>query len=338
MDQRLLIGQPMTRVLRLESCKLLACHLQGIVAMQESDGKLVTGSLDNTVRLWDSFTGRAIGKFVGHRGGVRSLCMKNNLLVTGGWDGSIFLFKCDRENEFLRRFMGHVEEITGLALLDNMQQLISASMEGTINKWALYDGVHPRCSKRFRHGIIILQAHVLADDPLLIVALTNNEILILNQSNLNELRKFKYPAEPLTAMKAIGLMLVAGGAAGTVAFVHMESCQLLARCNLKNSQSRSKCTQLSVSVGQHSPDAVLSIEYSATGHIFFSSANGLIHEWHLATLTSVRTLSGPEFAARVLCIEERRGQDRIRLFTAHMDGSLRIWILTGQSPTKSTVL
>ena len=59
------------------------------------DGKqLVSGSLDNTMRLWDAATGACVKTLEGHRGEVLSVCFSpdGRLLASGSCDKMVRLW------------------------------------------------------------------------------------------------------------------------------------------------------------------------------------------------------------------------------------------------------
>lgn len=71
-------------------------HNNNIVTIAFSpDGKiLATGSMDETVKLWDAATGRELRTFPGHAGGARSVAFSadGKILVSGGYDETIELW------------------------------------------------------------------------------------------------------------------------------------------------------------------------------------------------------------------------------------------------------
>ena len=73
------------------------------------DGRLVTGSNDYTVRLWDLETGEQLRAFTGHAGEVRSVAVTGDgRLVTGSDDRTARLWDLETGEE-LRAFSGHEE-------------------------------------------------------------------------------------------------------------------------------------------------------------------------------------------------------------------------------------
>ena len=62
------------------------------------DGKtLASGSLDNTIKLWDVTTGRNTATLNGHSGGVTSIAFSpdGNTLASGSMDTTMKLWGCD---------------------------------------------------------------------------------------------------------------------------------------------------------------------------------------------------------------------------------------------------
>jgi WD40 repeat protein len=62
------------------------------VAVFPDRHRMVTGSLDNTLRVWDLKTGIVLKKMVGHRGGVWGLAISRDgkLIASGDNNGDLF--------------------------------------------------------------------------------------------------------------------------------------------------------------------------------------------------------------------------------------------------------
>lgn len=113
-------------------------------------GTLVTGSLDNTVRVWDLSRGRCTGLLEGHNASVNCLQLQDNILVTGSKDATLKLWNLsnlsandedseDSEHSVLTHsFDSHVDEITLLNFHKNI--LVSGSADRTIRQWDLQTG------------------------------------------------------------------------------------------------------------------------------------------------------------------------------------------------------
>jgi WD40 repeat protein len=57
------------------------------------DGRLASGSYDNTIRLWDVTAGAETARLEGHSGSVAALCMlPDGRLASGSWDNTIRLW------------------------------------------------------------------------------------------------------------------------------------------------------------------------------------------------------------------------------------------------------
>jgi len=98
------------------------------------DGRLASGSGDNTIRLWDPATGACERVFEGHQDWVRALAvLGDGRLASGSHDKTIRLWDpatgaCERV------FEGHQREVNALAVLGD-GRLASGSGDNTIRLW-----------------------------------------------------------------------------------------------------------------------------------------------------------------------------------------------------------
>lgn len=133
-------------------------------------GTLVSGALDDTVRVWDLHAGRCVGNLEGHQASVRYLQVEDNIVATGSMDASVKLWdlsharpiprsnrtgknKEEEGNEehaspfpptsnledcLVYSLEAHVDEVTALHFRGNT--LISGSSDKTLRQWDLEKG------------------------------------------------------------------------------------------------------------------------------------------------------------------------------------------------------
>ena len=78
---------------------ILAGHSRAVksVAFSPDGSRIVSGSWDSTIRLWDAETGDAIGKLKGHPGFVFSVAFSpdGSRIVSGSWNSTIRLWDAE---------------------------------------------------------------------------------------------------------------------------------------------------------------------------------------------------------------------------------------------------
>ncbi|MGI9167163.1 MAG: eIF2A-related protein [Pyrinomonadaceae bacterium] len=117
-------------------------HAMGVDTMAFSpDGKwLASGSVDNTVKLWEVATGREVRTLTAHTRGVKAVAFSHDgrSLVTGALDNTVRLWDVASGRE-MRRLDG-CGSVSALALSDDGRFLASGNMEKTIKLWNTANG------------------------------------------------------------------------------------------------------------------------------------------------------------------------------------------------------
>lgn len=72
-------------------------HLEGIWAVASDSLRLVTGSHDRTIKVWSREEGRCTATLVGHRGSVNCIALGEDKLVSGSDDGDIRIWNFNSE-------------------------------------------------------------------------------------------------------------------------------------------------------------------------------------------------------------------------------------------------
>jgi WD40 repeat protein len=115
------------------------------IAFSPDGRRLLSGSFDGTMRLWDVATAREVGRFQRHTGWVTcvAFCPDGRRAVAGYYDWSIRLWDLETGQE-LRCFDGHHATITALAVAPDGHSFLSGGFDGAMRLWDLDGGVQ-RC-------------------------------------------------------------------------------------------------------------------------------------------------------------------------------------------------
>jgi WD40 repeat protein len=106
------------------------------------DGKtLVSGSEDQTMRLWDISSGQGLMTLQGHTDGVRSAAFSpdGKTLASGSSDQTVRLWEVS-SGQGLMTLQGHTEGITSVALSPDGKTLASGSWDRTVRLWEVSSG------------------------------------------------------------------------------------------------------------------------------------------------------------------------------------------------------
>ncbi len=108
------------------------------------DGRIaLSGSGDNTLKLWDMATGKELRSFTGHSGPVHSVAISpdGRTAVSGGagLDKTLKLWDLASGKE-LRTFTGHSSTVFSVAIAPDGRTALSGSVDKTLKLWDLASG------------------------------------------------------------------------------------------------------------------------------------------------------------------------------------------------------
>ena len=106
--------------------------------------RVVSGSYDGTLRLWDVDSGSAIGQPTANMSDmVESIALSpdGTLVVSGGYDGTVQLWEVDSGEPIGTALDGHDHAVVRVAFSQDGESILSVGVDGTVRLWRLEDGM-----------------------------------------------------------------------------------------------------------------------------------------------------------------------------------------------------
>ncbi|KZO90470.1 hypothetical protein CALVIDRAFT_602933 [Calocera viscosa TUFC12733] len=113
------------------------------VAFSLDNRRIISGSYDKTVRVWDAETGEAVGNpLTAHRGGVTSLAFSrdNRRIVSGSLDRTVRIWDAETGEAVGDPLIGHNDSVTSVAFSPDSRRIVSGSRGNTIRIWNVETG------------------------------------------------------------------------------------------------------------------------------------------------------------------------------------------------------
>jgi hypothetical protein len=128
-------GTPLLRTLKGHSNWVSA------VAVSPDGRMAVSGSRDNTLKVWDLERGEEIRTLKGHSNWVSAVAVSpdGRMAVSGSWDNTLKVWDLERGEE-IRTLKGHSNWVSAVAVSPDGRMAVSGSRDNTLKVWDLERG------------------------------------------------------------------------------------------------------------------------------------------------------------------------------------------------------
>ncbi|GFS26889.1 F-box/WD repeat-containing protein 7, partial [Elysia marginata] len=117
-------------------------HLKGhddhvITCLEFCGNRVVSGSDDNTLKVWSVTSGKCLRTLIGHTGGVWSSQMSGTVVISGSTDRTLKVWNAET-GQCRHTLYGHSSTVRCMSLHEN--QVVSGSRDATLRVWDIDTG------------------------------------------------------------------------------------------------------------------------------------------------------------------------------------------------------
>ncbi|KAI1315081.1 hypothetical protein EDD11_001323 [Mortierella claussenii] len=212
-QQRRLLEQNWNRGIHF--AKELPGHTEGIYCIQFDDNKIISGSRDNTIKIWDLSTGACLRTYVGHSASVLCLQYDEDRIVSGSSDTTIIVWELET-GKALQRLTGHVDSVLSLRFEKDI--VVSCSKDRTVKIWKISTGEMIRTLVGHRAAVNAVQfspesasPSPFAGSPRIVVSASGDKTIKIWSFETGEcLRTLEGHARGIACIQFEGNLIVSG--------------------------------------------------------------------------------------------------------------------------------
>jgi len=153
------------------------------VAFSSDDKRIVSGSYDKCVRVWDALTGETVKVLEGHTDYVRSVAFSSDdrRIVSGSDDKSVRVWDA-LTGETVKVLEGHTHYVRSVAFSSDDRRIVSGSYDNSVRVWDALTG----------ETVKVLEGHT---EPFESAAFSTNDRRVVDGSNSKLVHMWAVPTQ-----------------------------------------------------------------------------------------------------------------------------------------------
>jgi len=256
---------------------------------------IVSGSDDNTLKVWNAVTGNCIHTLVGHTGGVWSSQMEGHIIVSGSTDRTLKVWNAE-SGECVHTLYGHTSTVRCMHLHEN--KVVSGSRDATLRMWDIHTG----------NCLHVLVGHVAAvrcvqyDGRLVVSGAYDYMVKVWNPVTEECLHTLSGHTNRVYSLQFDGVHIVSGSLDTSIRVWDVET----------GACKHALMGHQSLTSGMELKDNIL----------VSGNADSTVKIWDILTGTCLQTLAGPnKHQSAVTCLQFNQKF----VITSSDDGTVKLW-------------
>ncbi|XP_025833308.1 F-box/WD repeat-containing protein 7-like isoform X2 [Agrilus planipennis] len=282
--------------------KMLKGHDDHVITcLQFCGNHIVSGSDDNTLKVWSATTGKCLRTLVGHTGGVWSSQMSGSIIISGSTDRTLKVWDAET-GVCIHTLYGHTSTVRCMHL--HKDKVVSGSRDATLRVWNIETG---EC-------LHVLVGHLAAvrcvqyDGKLVVSGAYDYMVKVWNPEREECIHTLQGHTNRVYSLQFDGVHVVSGSLDTSIRVWEVESGAC--RHTLMGHQSLTSGMELRNNI------------------LVSGNADSTVKVWDIITGQCLQTLSGPyKHQSAVTCLQFN---NRF-VITSSDDGTVKLWDLkTGE--------
>ncbi|XP_005090782.1 F-box/WD repeat-containing protein 7 [Aplysia californica] len=282
--------------------KILKGHDDHVITCLEFCGnRVVSGSDDNTLKVWSVTSGKCLRTLIGHTGGVWSSQMSGTVVISGSTDRTLKVWNAET-GQCRHTLYGHSSTVRCMSLHEN--QVVSGSRDATLRVWDVDTGV----CKHILMGHVAAVRCVQFDGKRVVSGAYDYTVRVWDPETETCLHTLQGHSNRVYSLQFDGVHVVSGSLDTSIRVWDVES---------------GNC--LHTLIGHQSLTSGLELKDNI---LVSGNADSTVKVWDITTGQCLQTLQGPnKHQSAVTCLQFSKKF----VITSSDDGTVKIWDLkTGE--------